>query len=76
MTTPSAYTQAYTQGPTCLVCKHSLDVRPSEGRKSKKPFIMLICPVDGRHFRGFITHQDYVREVMEQLKAAEGPSEE
>ena len=30
---------------------------------------MLICPVDGRHFRGFITHRDYVSGVLARLES-------
>ena len=52
----------------CLVCRESLALRLARGRKSGKPFIMLICPVDGRRFRGFITDQTYVREVLALLE--------
>jgi hypothetical protein len=49
----------------CPVCSSPLSVRAAEGRKSRKPFIMLICDRDPRHFRGFITHQEFVKEVMD-----------
>ena len=49
----------------CPVCSRPLSVRPAEGRKSGKPFIMLVCAEDGRHFRGFITDIGYVSRVME-----------
>ena len=52
----------------CPVCSESLTVRPAEGRKSGKPFIMLVCPEDGRHFRGFITDKDYVDRVHGRLR--------
>jgi hypothetical protein len=52
----------------CPVCSKSLAVRPAEGRKSGKPFIMLVCPEDGRHFRGFITDKNYVDRVHTRLK--------
>jgi hypothetical protein len=29
---------------------------------------MLICPQDGRHFRGFINDQTYVKGVMAKLE--------
>ena len=48
----------------CMVCKAPLEIRPSRGRKSGKPFLMVICPADGRHFRGFVTDQAYVAEVF------------
>ena len=52
----------------CLVCGTSLELRLAKGRKSGKPFIMLICPKDGRHFRGFINDQTYVKEVLARLE--------
>lgn len=55
-------------GLKCLVCKGSLEVRLAKGRKSAKIFLMLVCPVDGRHFRGFINDQDYVKGVLERLE--------
>jgi len=48
----------------CLICSALLTVRVSRGRKSNKPFIMFVCPEDGRHFRGFITDQKYVAKVL------------
>ena len=35
------------------VCQLDLSVRPIRGRKLGKPFLMFVCPQDGRHFRGF-----------------------
>jgi hypothetical protein len=29
---------------------------------------MLLCPRDGRHFRGFINDQDYVKRVLARLE--------
>ena len=52
-----------------LVCQEPLSVRPTRGRKSGKPSLMLICPSDGRHFRGFITDQSYVSGVLDRLQA-------
>jgi hypothetical protein len=52
----------------CLVCTTPLTLRLVRGRKSGKPFLMLICPVDGRHFRGFITQRDYVAGVLVRLE--------
>ena len=48
----------------CLVCGGPIDVRPARGRKSHKPFIMLVCSRDGRHFRAFINDQEFVARVM------------
>lgn len=35
----------------CPVCGEPVDVRPARGRKSRKPFIMLVWSRDGRHGR-------------------------
>ena len=51
----------------CPVCSSGMDLRPAKGRKSGKPFIMLVCSQDGRHFRGFITYQPFVQKVLENL---------
>ena len=48
----------------CPVCTNPLSVTVAKGRKSNKPFIMLKCNTDGRHFRGFITDQSYVKRVL------------
>ena len=52
----------------CPICRLPLDVRLAQGRKSGKPFIMMVCPGDGRHFRGFITDQHYVSGVTSRLQ--------
>ena len=49
---------------SCLVCNGPLELRVAHGRKSNKPFLLLICPVDGRHFRGFIADREYVAGVI------------
>ena len=48
----------------CPVCGDPVDVRPAQGRKSHKPFVMLVCSRDGRHFRGFINDQEFIARVM------------
>ena len=49
----------------CPVCGTDLTVRPAKGRKSGKPFVMLVCPEDGRHLRGFISDKDFLDRVIE-----------
>ena len=56
------------RGIPCLICKQPLTVRLARGRKSGKPFVMLMCAVDGRHFRAFISHKDYVSQVINRLE--------
>ena len=48
----------------CPICSNPLSVTFAKGRKSNKPFIMLKCEHDGRHFRGFITDQNFVRRIL------------
>ena len=55
---------AYSNTPECLVCGEGLDLRRTKGRNSKKPSLMFICPIDGRHFRAFVTYQPYVDAVL------------
>ena len=52
----------------CLVCEEPLELRPAQGRESGKPFLMLICPGDGRHFRAFINDKEFVAGVMSRLE--------
>ena len=54
--------------PRCLICGDPLIIRPSRSRKTGKPSIMIVCPNDGRHFRGWITYQPYVKEVMDKME--------
>ena len=74
MTTDETYTRAYTPASIrCLVCSEALLVRPARGRKSGKPFLMLVCGRDGRHFRAFVNDQEYVRGVLERLEGQTRP---
>ncbi len=57
-----------TQEIPCLVCRKPLALRLARGRKSGKISIMLICPTDGRHFRGFISDRTYVGQVLALLE--------
>ncbi|AII58480.1 MULTISPECIES: hypothetical protein [Dehalococcoides] len=50
----------------CPICASHLNIRMAKGRTSNKPFIMLICPKDGRHFRAFISDQTYINKVLEE----------
>ena len=64
-----SYTPAYNeQGVPCLICREPLSVRLVRGRKSGKPFVMMVCSQDGRHFRAFINDQAYVKSVVEGLE--------
>ncbi|MFQ6029526.1 MAG: hypothetical protein ACE5Q6_18780 [Dehalococcoidia bacterium] len=52
----------------CPVCQLPLSLRPAQGRKSGKTSLMLICPQDGRHFRGFISDRAFVDQLLARLK--------
>jgi len=51
----------------CPVCHETLSFRIAKGRKSGKPFLMVVCLRDGRHFRGFVGDQVYVRNLIQRL---------
>lgn len=74
--TDSGFSAAYSNTPNCLVCGEALDLRKTQGRRSRKPSLMFVCPVDGRHFRLFITYQPYVDAVLARLDDQEsaGPT--
>ena len=48
------------QSLQCPVCGETLAFLIARGRKSGKPFLMVKCLRDGRHFRGFVGDRDYV----------------
>ncbi len=60
----------------CPICAEPLMVRLARGRKSGKPFVMLRCARDGRHYRGFINHRPYVLALVEKLEAQDRPEPE
>ncbi len=55
--------------PLCPICGENLSLSIAQGRKSGKSFIMLRCLIDGRHFRGFITHRPFVEDTLGKLEA-------
>ena len=55
----------------CPVCGTDLTIRLAHGRKSGKPFVMLICPRDGRHIRAFINDKEFVGSVLGKLQNTE-----
>ena len=58
----------YSAPSPCLVCGEGLQLRLTRGRKSGKPFVMLRCGRDGRHYRAFIHDPDFVRRVLDRLE--------
>jgi hypothetical protein len=56
------------QSLQCPVCKDPMAFQLAKGRKSGKPFLMVKCLRDGRHFRGFVGDQVYVRKLLELLE--------
>jgi hypothetical protein len=40
----------------------------ARGRKSGKPFLMVKCLRDGRHFRGFVGDKEYVTRLLDRLE--------
>ena len=56
------------QPTPCLICGQPLAIRLAYGRKSGKPFVSLVCPVDGRHFRAFINDREFVAGFLARLE--------
>ena len=56
------------QPTPCLICGQPLAVRLAHGRRSGKPFVSLVCPVDGRHFRAFINDRAFVDGFLARLE--------
>jgi len=61
----------YSGIPTCPICGQALAVRLARGRRSGKPFVMLRCSRDGRHYRAFINDKGYVAHLLERLEAGQ-----
>ena len=57
----------------CPVCGAAMKLSTARSSKAKNPktFLMLTCPVDGRHFRGFINDQEFVSRAMDKTLAGE-----
>ena len=51
----------------CPVCGVALELSLAHSRKAKKQktFLMLDCPEDGRHFRGFINDREFVGRALD-----------
>jgi len=56
------------QSLQCPVCGESMAFQIARGRKSGKPFLMVKCLRDGRHFRGFVGDRDYVQRLLDHLE--------
>ncbi len=65
-------TNSNAQAIPCPVCQRDLEIRNATGRKSGKPFLMFICPEDGRHFRGFINDRGFMQQVLKKLRPEPG----
>ncbi len=53
-----------TPAPVCLICGAALKVALTRSQKGKVA-VGLSCPVDGRHFRGFVNDRDYVTRTIQ-----------
>jgi hypothetical protein len=58
------------QALQCPVCGEPMAFQIARGRKSGKPFLMVKCLRDGRHFRGFVGDKIYVEKLLEHLEAS------
>ena len=55
-------------GLPCHICQETLQVRLARGRKSGKPFVMLVCPADVRYIRAFVADIAYVQGLVDQVE--------
>ncbi len=60
----------------CPICGTDLEVKPCRPSKAGKNSLQVICPVDGRHLRGFIAHQPLVDDLLRGLKDLSSPEEQ
>ena len=60
----------------CPICGADLEVKPCRPSKAGKNSLQVICPVDGRHLRGFIAHQPLVDDLLRGLKDLSSPKEQ
>ncbi len=60
----------------CPLCGADLTVAPCRPSKAGKNSLQVICPVDGRHLRGFIAHQPLVDDLLWGLKGLSSPKEQ
>jgi uncharacterized protein YbaR (Trm112 family) len=52
----------------CPVCAGPLELKLAHGKRTGKVFVMLICPVNGKHLRAFISDKDFVGSVLAKLE--------
>jgi hypothetical protein len=52
----------------CLICQQPLTLRLARGRKSGKPFLMLVCPQGWSGLPGLFNDQAYVKQVLARLE--------
>lgn len=68
MTPAADYTPVYSAPPRCFICGGPLALRLARGRKSGKPFVMLLCSKDPRHLRGFVNDAGFVSQFVARLE--------
>ena len=54
--------------PNCLVCDRQISMELRKNERNGRPFLMLVCPVDGAHFRAFINEREYVAQIVKRLE--------
>ena len=51
----------------CPICGGRVNLTLHTRKQSGKPFLMLLCQVDSRHYRAFINDETYVKNVAATL---------
>ncbi len=52
----------------CLICRGPVNLTLHTRKKPGKPFLMLLCQIDSRHYRAFINDEAYVRNIAATLR--------
>jgi hypothetical protein len=57
-----------TRALNCPVCGGSLAFKLAHSKRTAKVFVMMMCPINGKHLRAFISDKDFVASVLATLE--------
>lgn len=56
----------------CPVCGGVVALKLAHGKRTAKVFVMMMCPVNGKHLRAFISDKEFVDSVLANLEEKTG----
>lgn len=56
----------------CPVCGGSLAFKLAHSKRTAKVFVMMMCPVNGKHLRAFISDKGFVDSALAKLEEKTG----